>query len=89
MEKGSFLQEFLAGNAGGLLGICAVYPLDTAKIRLQVSSSDKYSGTLSVIRGMIAQDGIKALYRGLSSPALGFGLTFAISFRYISLSHSY
>lgn len=83
MEKGSFLQEFIAGNAGGLLGICVVYPLDTAKIRLQVFPADKYSGTTAVIKQMIEQDGVKSLYRGLTSPALGFGLTFAISFRFV------
>jgi hypothetical protein len=81
MEKGNFLQEIIAGNAGGLLGICAVYPLDTAKIRLQVFPTEQYSGIMSVIKQMVAQDGVKALYRGLTSPALGFGLTFAISFR--------
>lgn len=35
MEKGGFAKEFLAGNVGGLLGITVVYPLDTAKIRMQ------------------------------------------------------
>jgi hypothetical protein len=29
MEEGSFLREFIAGNAGGLSGILLVYPLDS------------------------------------------------------------
>ena len=79
MEKGNFMQEFVAGNVGGVIGITLVYPLDTAKTRLQVYS--QYGGTLDVIRSMVKSDGLTALYRGLLSPAMGFGLTFAISFR--------
>lgn len=71
-------QEFVAGNAGGLAGITLVYPLDTAKIRMQVYP--QYKSSIDVIRTMVEQDGVKSLYRGLLSPALGFGLTFAISF---------
>lgn len=79
MEKGSFMQEFIAGNVGGLIGICVVYPLDTAKIRMQ--TQQHYKSTSDVLHAMIKNDGIGSLYRGLASPALGFGLTFAISFR--------
>lgn len=81
MEKGNFMQELIAGNVGGLIGISIVYPLDTAKIRLQCYPSETYNGMFSVIRQMVDQDGVKSLYRGLLSPALGFGLTFAIAFR--------
>ncbi len=79
MEKGSFITEFIAGNVGGLIGICAVYPLDTAKIRMQ--TYPHYKGMYDVMNQMIKNDGIHSLYRGIPSPALGFGLTFAVSFR--------
>jgi solute carrier family 25 carnitine/acylcarnitine transporter 20/29 len=78
MESGNFYQEFIAGNMGGLVGITVVYPLDTAKVRLQVYP--QYRSALQVIQHMVKQDGVKSLYRGLLSPATGFGLTFAISF---------
>ncbi len=81
MERGHFFQEFIAGNIGGLCGITLVYPLDTAKIRMQVYP--QYRSTMDVIRSMAQKDGFKSLYRGISFPAMGFGLTFAISFRYI------
>lgn len=45
-----------------------------------------YTNTLDVARKMMAADGFKSLYRGLPSPALGFGLTFAVSFRFADLS---
>ncbi len=80
MEKGNFLQEFIAGNVGGLSGITIVYPLDTAKIRMQIYP--QYKSTIDVIATMMKQSGVSSLYRGISFPAMGFGLTFAISFRY-------
>ena len=80
MEKGNFLQEFIAGNTGGLIGITVVYPLDTAKTRLQVYP--QYKSAFDVLNTMIKSNGITSIYRGLTSPALGFGLTFAVSFRY-------
>jgi solute carrier family 25 carnitine/acylcarnitine transporter 20/29 len=82
MEGGNFYQEFIAGNTGGLIGITVVYPLDTAKVRLQCSS--QHSSAFQVMQAMVKSDGVKSLYRGLLSPATGFGLTFAISFRCIT-----
>lgn len=78
METSSFLQEFIAGNLGGIMGMSAVYPLDTAKVRLQVNP--QYTSMRHVITSMAKQNGIVSIYRGLPSPALGLGLTFAVSF---------
>ena len=78
MEKGSFAREFIAGNVGGLAGITLVYPLDTAKIRQQLSPASV--SIRSVLSGMTKADGFTSLYRGLPSPAIGFGLVFAVSF---------
>jgi hypothetical protein len=80
MDQGNFVHEFIAGNVGGIIGISIVYPLDTAKTRMQVFPHYKSQG--DVIRSMIKQDGWKSLYRGLTSPVLAFGFTFALSFRY-------
>jgi hypothetical protein len=51
-------------------------------MRMQTYSN--YTNTFDVARKMVAADGFRSLYRGLPSPALGFGLTFAVSFRYVS-----
>ena len=53
----TFIHEFLAGQVGGVAGILAVYPLDTAKIRLQTSL--KYTSTYDVLSSMIRDDGIR------------------------------
>ena len=80
--KCNYLYNYnlIVGQAGGFCGICLVYPLDTAKTRLQTYST--YNSTTDVLGSMIKADGVKSLYRGLPAPAIGFGLTFAISFRY-------
>jgi solute carrier family 25 carnitine/acylcarnitine transporter 20/29 len=77
----SFFNEFIAGNIGGVLGISVVYPLDTAKVRLQVTGIETYKSSFDVLSSMIKKDGLFSIYRGLLSPATGFGVTFAISFR--------
>lgn len=84
MEGGSFLQEFIAGNTGGLIGISVVYPLDTAKMRMQ--TYPQYKSAYDVVSTMVRSNGVTSIYRGLTSPAVGFGLTFAVSFRYLCLN---
>ena len=78
MEKGTFQQEFVAGNVGGIVGICFVYPLDLLKTRMQLTGNNK--NMKSIFREMCDTNGFRSLYRGLLAPASGFGLTFAISF---------
>ena len=77
-QHNSFLDELIGGTVAGVVGLSLVYPLDTMKTRLQINPH--YGGMINVYRDMVAKDGFKALYRGLASPATGFGLVFAISF---------
>lgn len=79
MENAYFGKEFIAGNVGGIIGITAVYPLDTLKVRLQVMP--QAGNSLTIIRTMIVANGIGSMYRGLASPAFGFGINSAIAFR--------
>ena len=62
----TFLHEFLAGQVGGVTGILTVYPLDTAKIRLQTSV--KYASTYDVLSTMIRDDGIRSSTNNMTSP---------------------
>ena len=52
----SLLWFLIIGNVGGLLGICLVYPLDTAKIRLQVYPH--YTSIRNVLVSMTKADGV-------------------------------
>lgn len=44
------------GNAGGIFGLCIVYPMDTVKTRLQTHPG-VYSGTLDCFKTMSKQVG--------------------------------
>lgn len=72
-------HEVIGGNFAGLIGITSVYPLDTAKTRIQMQP-DQYKTILDVWKTLISKEGPKALYRGLSSPAVGFGFINAVAF---------
>lgn len=61
-----------------MAGITLVYPLDTAKMRLQTHS--QYRGLSDCLRTMVREEGWGSLYRGLLSPQVGFGVTFSLSF---------
>jgi len=79
MKERSFIHEFIAGNVGGIVGIGAVYPLDTIKIRIQTYPG-LYKSSFDVLHQMHQKSGVLSMYRGLLAPCAGFGLTFAISF---------
>jgi len=74
------LRDFIAGTAGGMLGILAGHPLDTAKTRLQAMSRFEGSTTWSVIGETMRKEGITALYRGMSFPLFSACLLNAIVF---------
>lgn len=73
-------KSFVAGNLGGVFGLSVAYPLDTIKVRIQTRPPNAYSGTLQCGRSMVAKEGFASLYRGLSSPVVGYGLINAAAF---------
>ncbi|CAM9462708.1 unnamed protein product [Scytosiphon promiscuus] len=76
----SFCEELMGGTVGGVIGMSVVYPLDTAKSRLQTSGQSRYSSTVNVLTCMARKEGAMSLYRGLLSPVIGYGAMFAVSF---------
>lgn len=80
-RRGDHEQEFFAGILSGLIGITLIHPLDTAKVRMQTSS--EYRSSVDVIHKMVRENGFRSVYRGIAAPALGYGLTSAVSFRYV------
>ena len=75
---------FTESSTTSLSGMSAViaesftYPIDTAKTRLQLQGQDvekrwkelKYRGMTNCIRTIIKEEGVKAVYQGLSSALL-------------------
>jgi hypothetical protein len=60
------VQEFISGNMSGMVGISLVYPLDTAKVRIQTNPA-LYRTTFGVISSMSKQSGFVSLYRYIYS----------------------
>lgn len=56
-----------------------VYPLDTAKVRLQTQPG-QYRNFWHVLSSMLHTGGIASWYRGLLSPVIGYGVVNATAF---------
>nr|XP_023028387.1 mitochondrial basic amino acids transporter-like [Leptinotarsa decemlineata] len=74
--------DFFAGCVGGMAGVTVGHPLDTAKVLLQTqdTKNPRYSGTIDCLRSLLAKEGIKGIYRGVTSPLLGVAGINAIVF---------
>lgn len=73
-------MHLMAGTFGGVFGLTIAYPLDTVKVRLQTRTADKYTGMIHCFTTMVREEGVLALYRGLTSPVVGYGLINASAF---------
>ncbi|XP_011500047.1 PREDICTED: mitochondrial 2-oxoglutarate/malate carrier protein-like [Ceratosolen solmsi marchali] len=60
--------KFFIGGSAGMLATCCVQPLDLIKNRMQLSGTK--SSTVSVISSIIKNEGILAMYSGLSAGLL-------------------
>jgi len=80
-------------SCGGLAGMASkslLYPLDVAKKRLQVSGwgvgrvglgeTGKYTGLRQCVASLIAQEGLRGLYKGFSPALIKAGATTSIHF---------
>ncbi|KAH8835730.1 mitochondrial carrier [Flagelloscypha sp. PMI_526] len=61
----------VAGIGSGLTKVAVGHGFDTIKVRMQTSSGSTQSA-LSVTRSIIRNEGVLALYKGVSSPAVGW-----------------
>ena len=59
----------LAGSVGTGVSKLVCYPLDTAKVRLS-STGFEGMGTLGVLRGIVSEEGMLGLYRGINNKLL-------------------
>ena len=86
-DEPSLSQICLAGTGSGILGSTIACPTELIKIRQQSAPPQLNPSTLSVLRSVLLQDGLKGLYRGFSATALrdiAYGPYFCT---YVSPSH--
>lgn len=81
------LDQLLCGITAGTVSTLTMQPLDLLKVQLQVSSSADTKGKapaergiLGALRGMKAQGGWGAYYRGLSPNLLGNAASWGLYF---------
>lgn len=65
-----------------MAGVAVGHPLDTVKVHLQTQdlNNPKYKGTTDCLRSIFMKEGIRGLYKGVTSPLLGVAGINAIVF---------
>ncbi|KAL0093995.1 mitochondrial carrier domain-containing protein [Phycomyces blakesleeanus] len=73
------IAHALSGAGGGIVAMILTYPLVNISSRLQVQKNDNdkdaYKNTLDALAKIIAKEGPKGLYSGLSSGIFGIAIT--------------
>ncbi|GAB5369085.1 hypothetical protein AAMO2058_001375000 [Amorphochlora amoebiformis] len=67
------LVHACSGATGGVTAISVFFPLNTARIRIQVASSEEAKGLLQTIQDVVQDEGLLALYQGWHSAVLAIG----------------
>ncbi|KAG2437655.1 hypothetical protein HYH02_011036 [Chlamydomonas schloesseri] len=83
----SFVSHMVAGSVAGTVEHTAMYPVDTIKTRMQALYHPGHSGSVvsrssirQMVRGVLQQDGVAGLYRGVGAVAAGAGPAHALHF---------
>jgi len=71
MNGEGLLRRAAAGASAGAIAQFVVYPLETTKTRLAVSSVHEYRGMVHCLVSCVRYEGWKSLYRGLSASLAG------------------
>jgi len=66
-------KDVIAGTCGGIVVTLIGHPFDTLKVRLQAQSiaNPVYNGLVDCFKKTVSKEGIKGLYKGMSSPLVG------------------
>lgn len=72
--------KLVAGMAGGLAEACLLQPLDVAKTRLQLDKAKKYKGMFDCLKVVAKEEGVRALYKGLTPFVTHLTLKYALRF---------
>lgn len=72
--------KVMAGMMGGFAEAAALQPLDVTKTRLQLDNTGKYRGMVNCARTIVAEEGARALYKGLTPFITHLTLKYALRF---------
>jgi len=72
--------KLVAGMAGGVSEACLLQPLDVTKTRLQLDKAGKYNGMFDCLKKIAAEEGVGALYKGLTPFVTHLTLKYALRF---------
>lgn len=70
----------VAGSLGGLVEAVCLQPIDVIKTRLQLDNSGRYNGIAGCARTITAEEGVSALYKGLTPFAAHLTLKYSLRF---------
>lgn len=74
-------SHFVAGCAGGISGVIVGYPFDTIRVNLQTQKGySKYTGSIDCFKKIIKFQGMRGLYKGVTSPFLGVTIYKTLNF---------
>lgn len=72
-----FLKGF-AGSMGGTIEACCLQPIDVIKTRLQLDKTGQYKGIYDCGRKVVNEEGVRALWKGLTPFATHLTLKYAL-----------
>jgi len=76
-------ERLWIGGSAGVVAVTCTYPLDYVRGRLSVQGSGtgaQYKGIVDALATIIRADGVKGVYRGLSTTAIGIGPYLGVNF---------
>ncbi|KAI3773366.1 hypothetical protein L1987_47893 [Smallanthus sonchifolius] len=83
----SWGKEFVAGGFGGVAGVVSGHPLDTVRI---IQQSGVNRSTFGILRKVVANEGLFALYKGMDAPLASVTFQNALVFQcYATLSRAF
>jgi solute carrier family 25 (mitochondrial carnitine/acylcarnitine transporter), member 20/29 len=77
-SRHGFWKSFVSGGIGGTCLVLVGHPLDLIKVKLQTEA--KGSTIVGTFKRIIATDGFRGLYRGMSGPLMGVTPMLAVCF---------
>ncbi|WIA13872.1 hypothetical protein OEZ85_002444 [Tetradesmus obliquus] len=72
-----FVKGF-AGSMGGTIEACCLQPIDVIKTRLQLDKAGKYKGIVDCGKQVVKEEGVRALWKGLTPFATHLTLKYAL-----------